>query len=169
MNKKKMLAAAIASLGIASVVGVGTVAAQEASGTSLAEKIATQFNLNKDEVQKVIDGDHAERHAEMQKRVEERLQEAVDAGKLTAEQKDKIVAKMKELESNREAKREEMQGKSQEERRSAMKAERDDLKKWAEENNIPTEYLMFGSRGHGGPGMGGMRGDGPPPDAPAEN
>ena len=169
MNKKKMLAAAIASLGIASVVGVGTVAAQEASGTSLAEKIATQFNLNKDEVQKVIDSDHAERHAEMQKRAEERLQEAVDAGKLTSEQKDKIVAKMKELESNRESKREEMKNKTEEERRAAMKAERDELKKWAEENNIPTQYLMFGGRGHGGPGMGGMRGDSPPSDAPAEN
>ena len=144
MNKKKMLAAAIASLGIASVVGVGTVAAQEASGTSLAEKIATQFNLNKDEVQKVIDSDHAERHAEMQKRAEER-------------------------ESNRESKREEMKNKTEEERRAAMKAERDELKKWAEENNIPTQYLMFGGRGHGGPGMGGMRGDSPPSDAPAEN
>ena len=169
MNKKKMLAAAIASLGIASVVGAGTVAAQEASGTSLAEKIATQFNLNKDDVQKVIDSDHAERHAEMQKRAEERLQEAVDAGKITAEQKDKIVAKMKELESSREARREEMKNKTEEERRATMKAERDELKKWAEENNIPTQYLMFGGRGHGGPGMGSMRGDGPPPNAPAEN
>jgi hypothetical protein len=45
MNKKKMIAAAIASLGIASVVGVGTVAAQEANSTSLADR---EFNLNKE-------------------------------------------------------------------------------------------------------------------------
>ena len=164
-----MLAAALASLGIASVVGVGTVAAQESGSTSLADRIATQFNLNKDEVQKVIDEDRDARHAEMQQRAEERLQEAVDAGKLTAEQKDKIVAKMQELHEKREAQRDEFQSMTRDERRAAIQAQREELEQWAQDNNIPVQYLMFGGRGHGGPGMGGMRGDGPGMGAPQEN
>jgi hypothetical protein len=166
MNKKKMIAAAVASLGIASVVGVGTVAAQQSSGTSLAEKIATKFNLNKDEVQQVIDEEHQARHAEMQKRAEERLQEAVDDGKLTSDQKDKILAKMKEMAASRETKRGEMKNMSQVERHAAMKAEREVLEQWAKDNNIPTEYLRLGGRGHE---PGGMRGDGPPPEATQDN
>lgn len=166
MNKKKMIAAAIASLGIASAVGIGTVAAQEANGSSLADKIATKFNLNKDDVQQVIDEEHTARRANMQQKREGRLQEAVDAGKLTTEQKDKLVVKMKELEAGREAKRDQMQSKTPEERRAVMKAEREALRKWAEDNNIPTDYLMFGGRGHG---PGGMRGDGPPPEGLQNN
>lgn len=161
-----MLAAAVASLGIASVVGVGTVAAQESSGTSLAEKIATKFSLNKDDVQQVIDEEHQARHADMQKRAEVRLQEAVDDGKLTSDQKDKILAKMKEMEASREVKREEMKNMSKDERHTAMKAEREALEQWAKDNNIPLEYLRLGGRGHG---LGGMRGDGLPPDTTQDN
>ncbi|MDQ5944570.1 MAG: hypothetical protein QG658_639 [Patescibacteria group bacterium] len=168
MNKKKMIAAAIASLGIASVVGVGTVAAQEANSTSLADRIATEFNLNKKDVQKVIDEDRDARHEEMQKKVEERLQEAVDAGKLTVEQKDKIIAKMEEVHEKREAQREEMQNMTRDERRAAMQAQREELQQWAKDNNIPTDYMMFGGRGHG-PGPGGMRGNGPAMEAPDAN
>lgn len=169
MNKKKAIATVVASLGIASVVGVGTVVAQSENNTNLAEQIAIKFNLNKDDVQKVIDENHEARHAERQKTAEERLQEAVDTGKLTSGQKDKIIAKMKELESNREVKREEMKNKTEEERRSVMKAEREELQKWAEENDIPTEYMMFGGRDHRPDGPSGRHGDGPSPDAPNQN
>lgn len=168
MNKKKMIAAAIASLGIASVIGVGTVAAQGANSTNLAEQIATEFNLNKNDVQKVIDQNHDARHEEMEQKVAERLQAAVDAGKLTTEQKDMILAKMEELHESREAKREEMQNMTRDERRAAMQAQREELLQWAKDNNIPVDYLMFGGRGHG-PGPGGMRGQGPAMGAPSHN
>lgn len=167
MNQSKKIVIGVTSLAIALAVGVGVAAAEDSStGASLAEKIASKFNLNKDDVQQVIDEDREARHVERQKKSEERLQDAVDAGRLTSEQKDMIVSKMKEIESNREPKREEMNNKTEEERRAAMKIEREALQKWAEENNIPTQYIMFGGRGHG---PGGMHGDGPPPDAPAEN
>jgi hypothetical protein len=102
----------------------------------------------------------------MQKRAEVRLQEAVDAGKLTSEQKDKIIAKMKEMAASRETKREEMKNMSQAERHATMQAEREALEQWAKDNNIPTEYLRLGGRGHG---PGGMRGDGLLPEAPQDN
>lgn len=156
-----MIAIAAASIGIASVIGAGTVAAQTATQTSLADKIATKFNVNKDDVQQVIDQDHQERHAEMEQRMEERLQAAVDAGKLTSDQKAKILAKHDEMEKEREANREAMENKTPEERRAAIEQKRTELEQWAKDNGIPTEYLM---RGPGGGKMGHhgmMRGDGP--------
>ncbi len=161
MNKGKMIAIAAASIGIASVIGAGTVAAQTETTTSLADKIATKFNVNKDDVQQVIDQDHQERHAKMEKRLEERLQAAVDAGKLTADQKAKILTKHEEMEKEREANREAMKDKTPEERRAAMEQKRTELEQWAKDNGIPTEYLM---RGPGGGKMGShgmMRGSGP--------
>ena len=49
-----------------------------------------------------------------------------------------------------------MQGKTAEEKRTAMKAQMADLKQWAKDNNIPQGYLMMGGRGFSGrpgPGM----------------
>lgn len=164
MNKKKILMFTVASLGVVSALSMGVAVAHGDKNLSLAEKIATQFDIDEDEVQAVIANDHAERRVQMQKHAEKRLQVAVDIGKLTPEQKDKIITKMKELELNHAAKHEEMKNKPEEERHAAMNVERDELKKWAQDNNIPTEYLFFAGRGHGGLEMGGRRGDGPAPD-----
>lgn len=172
-NQTKVIAIVMASLGIAGVLGVGVALAQQGSGTTLAERIASQFNLNKDDVQKVIDQDRSDHRAEREKQYEERLQKAVDEGKLTSEQRDKILAKHKELETDREAQRDTMQGKTEQERRDAMKTKLDELKQWEKDNNIPSGYLMphDGPGGHGkGRGMGhgrGMMGDGPQGQQPS--
>ncbi len=155
MNKKKMIAAAVAALGIATVVGVGSVSAATGE-TGLANKIATKFNLNPSEVQQVIDQDHQDRHAQMEKRYEAKLQAAVSAGKLTNEQKDKLIAKHDEMEANRKADREKFQNMTEAERQAVMESRRTELEQWAKDNNIPVEYVMPGPGGRGGhgPGMG---------------
>lgn len=153
MNKKKLIAAAVASLGIATVVGVGTVGAQTQTGQTLADKIATKFNVNKNDVQQVIDQDHEDHRTQMEQKYETRLQQAVTAGKLTTEQKDKLIAKHKELESSRQADRESFKNKTEAERKAAMDAKKAELEKWAKDNNVPIEYLMPGRAGRG-PGMG---------------
>ncbi|HSX32525.1 MAG TPA: hypothetical protein VLF43_04625 [Candidatus Saccharimonadales bacterium] len=63
---------------------------------------------------------------------DDRLQRAVDDGKITTDQKSAIEAKQKELETKRES-------------------DRTALDKWASDNGIDTQYLMFGARG--GPGL----------------
>lgn len=129
--------------------------------SSLVDKIATKFNLNKSDVQAVFDQDRTERHAEMQRRNEEELAQAVTDGKITAAQKELILAKQKEI----TAKMEENHAITDEtQRRAAMEQLHADLTQWAADNNIDAHWLRFGGgRGKGmgaGGGFGhGMRGN----------
>lgn len=127
MNRKKLaIAGVIASVGIATAGGVGIASAASSSNSdSLVDKLATKFNLNRDEVKAVFDENRSERQAAMEQRQADRLQKLVDNGKLTAEQKSKIEAKLKELKSARES-------------------ERTELESWAKSNNIDMKYLMGG-------------------------
>jgi hypothetical protein len=109
---------------------------------SLVQKIADKFNLNKDEVQAVFDESHKERHAEMKAKFEDTLSQYVSEGKITEEQKQKILEKHKEMQSEREANREAFRNLSDEERRAQMEQKHAELKQWAEENGIELEYLM---------------------------
>lgn len=125
------------------------------SSNSLASKIASRFSLDEAEVKEVLDEDRAERKAEhdaeRRTRIEERLTQAVTDGKLTEEQKTKILERLdsrKDLFDN-------LKDKTEEERQQALKTQRDDDKKWAEENGIDVNYLMPGGDDHRhGPGHG---------------
>jgi hypothetical protein len=158
IKKSLMVAGAVASIGLASAVVVPGLASAETDGsakTSLVDKLTKKFNLNKDEVKEVFEEHHAEKEALHKQKLEERLDQAVKDGKLTEEQKSKILAKMEELKANRPDK-EELKDKSAEERRQLMQQHHDELKKWAEEHDIPEEYLplRFHIKTHGGPGGG---------------
>jgi cell division protein FtsN len=164
--KKLMFGAAVTGVTFASVLGAAVASAQTnaAGGTSLAQKIAQKFSISQDEVQKVLDEDRDSHEAEHAQRETDRLQAAVDAGKLTAAQKDLIVAKRAEMKTSMDS----LKDKTEEERRTAMEQGRTDLKQWATDNGIPEEYIMMG---HGGPGGGRMGGRGgfdgvKPEDAP---
>jgi membrane-associated HD superfamily phosphohydrolase len=131
MNIKKSLlvAGAVTSVGLASLTGVHAVsAATDANGDSLVSKIAQKFNLNKSDVQAVFDENKTERDAERQAEMSDQLQQAVDDGDITAEQKTLIENKLKELQS-------------------ARQTEHDALDAWVKEQGIDVEYLMMG----GGP------------------
>ena len=159
----KQLALTVAVAGIlsfASVLGVQSVFADETASnnpmSSLVEEIAQRFNLNQDEVQAVFDEHRDEMHTQMEARLEDRLQQAVDDGEITSEQKDKIIAKLQELRDQSQANHEAMQDLTMEERHQAMEQQRDELEQWAQDNDILLEYLRVGFGGHGhhgGPGM----------------
>lgn len=160
--KKPLLIAGIATtLGVAGIAGTSLVSAETAStgSDSLANKIAQKFNLNKDEVQAVFDEDRQAKEAERSAKIEKELSDAVSNGKLTSEQKDKILAKAKELKSQRDTERDSMKNKTEAERRTAMETKRTELEQWAKDNNIPTDYLKY-VMGHGGHGPGGPGGPG---------
>jgi len=144
--------------GITTVLGAGAFAsvasAQSTSGNtandSLATKIAQKFNLNKDDVQKVIDQNKTDHQAERQQKMEDRLNQAVKDGKITSAQKDAILAKMQDMKTYMDS----IKDKSADEKRSLMKTKMDELKQWTKDNNL-TQYMpmMDGGRGHHGMGM----------------
>jgi len=136
------------------------------SGQSLVDKLASKFNLNKDDVQKVFDEDRSAHEAERAAEVKTQLDQLVKDGKITQAQEDKLIAKGKELQTQREANRDSMKDKTDAERKAAMDAERTAFTKWLSDNGIAEEYgrLIMGGHGrHGGPGSHGP--DGPPPSS----
>lgn len=153
-HTKQMLIAGVLSAAVlgGGLLTVGASAQSSNSDNSLAAKIATKFNLSKDEVQSVINQDRSERRAEHQaehkKRLEERLSKAVTDGKITEDQKTKIIAYL----DSQEAVLQNLEDKTDEERKAAFEAHRQEVKKWAQDNGIPEQYVLFG--GGMGPGMG---------------
>lgn len=116
------------------------------SETTIVEKIATKFNLNKDEVQKVFDEERKELHIKMQEKNALRLEALVKEGKITQAQKTLILNKQKEMQKQRENHKEEFKDMTPEERKLKMEARRTNIENWAKENGIDPTYL-FPSKG----------------------
>ncbi len=133
MAVSKKMTIGLTSLAVVTALAIGggsmAMAQGNGAGDSLVDKVATKFNLNKDEVQAVFNEERDARQAERAAEVSSDLQKAVDAGKLSAEQKTLIENKMKENQSAREA-------------------EMTSLQEWATTNNIDMRYVMGGGR-HG--------------------
>lgn len=125
--KKSLLAASvITTITAGSLLGVSAVSAQSADGqSSLIDKIVAKFNLNRDEVESVFEEQRDEMKAEAATDLSERLQERVDDGDITAEQKTLIEEKAQEIQAAREA-------------------EQDELEQWAEDNGIDMRYIVGG-------------------------
>ena len=168
---------AVAAVGLGSLGSVGIANAATKTNTnpqqSLIEKLATTFKLNKDDVKKVFDEEHASRQAEHTADMKTKLDAAVKAGTINQDQEDKIIAKAAELQKTRQADMDAFKDKTPAERKAAMEAKRAEIDKWISDNGIPTEFARFvmgdgpGShRGHrgtegkgGGMGHGGMMHD----------
>lgn len=153
IKKNLMIAGSLVTIG-ASAIGVSAVSAASNNNgqDGLVSKIASTFNLNQDEVQKVFDENREEHQAEHKARLEKRLTKAVENGKISEDQKNLILAKMDENKAFFES----LKDMSKSERKTALKNHREDMKSWAEENGIDKEYLLpshhFGR--HGGHGEG---------------
>lgn len=152
-----LIAGAMAGIGTAAA-GIGSTvsAANSTNGAdSLVDKMATKFNLNKDEVQAVFDENRSEKESERSQKINDSLAQAVKDGKLTQEQADALTSKIKELKESFDSKRQEFQDLSEEDRKSAMESKRTELEKWLADNNIPEEYARLIHMGKGGgPGRG---------------
>jgi polyhydroxyalkanoate synthesis regulator phasin len=148
MKKSHIIAASIASVGIASIVGVGLVSAANTDGqSSLVDKLVAKFHLNKADVQQVFDQQKQENQADRAAKEKTRLDQAVKDGKITADQEAKIIAKNTEVEAFMAT----LKDKTPADRKAAMKTELDSLKQWATDNNIPQQFLRpaLGGRGRG--------------------
>lgn len=158
MNKKYFLYAIVPVLALAAAGGMAladTTNQPNNPMSNLVNAIAQKFNLNVSDVQQVFDEQHsktqAERQQQMQQKFSDRLNKAVSDGKITQDQANLISAKHTEMQNYMKS----LEGKTPEEIKTAMKAQIDSLKQWAEDNNIPMQYVQFGGKGFGkGMGMG---------------
>lgn len=137
-NNKLIIGAgsAIAVVIVAFAASSAVLADSENGRSSLAERIATRFNLNQDEVQGVF-----EEHR--QERKQAHLDAAVEEGLLTQEQRQALEQKHLEL-ADRKA---ELKDLSPEERRAASQEIRQEMDAWAEENGIDLQELRPDKRG----------------------
>ena len=156
-NRKTLITvAAVTALALGGIASMGSVlaATDERKPDSLVSRLAERFNLKESDVQAVFDEEKQARQAERQQKLKERLNKAVEDGKLTSGQKDKLLAKLDEL----QAEREELRGLSREERKAKLQQKKEELKAWAQENGIPEQYLRaLGGKDRGGSGhLGGL-------------
>ena len=160
MNLKKsvLVGASVATFALGAG-GMGLASAvsnsNDGGGTSLVDKIASKFNLNKADVQAVFDQDRADRRAQHEANFKDRLAQAVTDGKLTQAQADHITAAMAEIDNLRgDTPPDQLSDSLRQQIRSKM----DDLRQWAKDNNIDMHLLGSGGHHFGGPGRAGMGG-----------
>jgi membrane protein involved in colicin uptake len=156
VKKNLLVAATAATLSLGALVPVAAMAQSDSTtgSSSIVDKLASKFSLNKADVQKVFDEEHAARQAAREQESKDELAALVKAGTLTQAQADKITAKRAEIKAEMDANRNAMQDKTEAERKAAMDAKKAEIDKWASDNGIDAKYLMLGhggGRGHGGP------------------
>lgn len=150
-----MVGGILGTVGFTSIAGVSIASAETTTSgssdpmSSLVQKLATKFNLDKDEVQKVFDENKTAHQAEREQKIAERLQKLVDAGTITTTQKTAIENKLKELRQEHKADRETMKDLNDSERQSKIDEKRSELESWAKEQGIDLSKIkgIFGGPG----------------------
>ena len=140
-----LVAIAVTTLGIGAAS-----AAQNPNKDDLVSKIASRFNLNKDDVQSVFDENRAEHQQERKAKLENRITKAVQNGKLTEDQKAKILAKIDENKAFFES----LKDMEPAERKTALDNHKKEMEAWAKENGIHNKWTMPGRGRHHGPEFG---------------
>lgn len=161
LTKKQMLALGAVSvistgiIGAGGLLGITKVAAQDSTGDYplIIQNLVDRFGLNADDVETVFEETRDQRQSEY-------LNQYVEDGTITEDQKTQILAKHEEHRAAMDEIND--QSLTVEERRAALQALHDEMESWAEENGIPTEVLRPGRGGMGGFGEGReeMRGGG---------
>lgn len=143
MNKKVITISALTAIGAIGLLSTPSAAALSPPQDSLAERIATKFNLTLDEVKKVFNEERQVREQAHQKKLEEKLQKKVDDKTITEEQKTKLLAKLSEIREQRHENRASQTTKpSRSEMKQKREAERSELQTWAQENGIDLQSVL---------------------------
>lgn len=152
LHKPLIISGVLVAAGLSGLVTTQAVhATGDTSGQqSLVDRIASTFNLNRSDVQKAFDEEHNARETQRQQKLEERVKQAVDDGKISQDLADQLIAKQKEMQAYRDS----IKDKPAEERRSLMKAKKEEMNKWLKDNNIDKSLSGYIGRGFGGSGQG---------------
>ena len=145
MKREKIL---VPILGLALIVAAGFWLVKDAQADvpnygqgNMIERLAERFKLNEDEVNQAVDEFRQERQNEMQARHEDHLNQAVQDGVITNDQKQALLNKHEEMRQEREKKWTEMQA-------------------WMEESGIDFQALKEYGVGQVGLGCGDAKGMG---------
>jgi Skp family chaperone for outer membrane proteins len=121
--------------------------AQDATPTtktpSLIQELVNKFGLNFNDVKALFDAHKQEKKSQMETNFTTKLDQLVKDGKITDAQKQLILQKRQEIETNRQNWKN-LNGQA---RRDAMQKERTDLENWAKQNNIDLKYVLGHMRG----------------------
>ena len=121
--------------------GSGNKTEQSANGfPSIIQKLIDKFNLNPEEVTQVLDETRKEHQQQAQADFEEKLNEAVENGRITDDQKSIILAKHEEMKNSKEN----WKDLSPEERMEKGKTMKEELEAWAEQNGLDLKDLSLG-------------------------
>jgi uncharacterized membrane protein YhiD involved in acid resistance len=139
-NKKLLIASAITSLAGAGIITSSVMAASNTTtsdSSSLVQKIADTFHLNKADVQKVFDQNRQDRQAQHEQKLKDHLDQLVKNGTITQDQEDKIIAKLKELKQN-------LKSENHQDRRQNRDDFRTQIQQWLKDNgiNITPDQLL---------------------------
>ena len=116
---------------------------------ALSAKLASKFNLDKSDVQKVIDEVRQEQKDAMKDKWHNELKQALSDGKITQEQYDHITTEMAKIDTMRDSLKDE----SSSERKATIKEMRstfNDLRKWMKDEDISIKALGFEFHQHKG-------------------
>lgn len=144
MNKKLILPTTLVlGLIVFSLMSVTYASAQSVTGRGLnnrnnvIQKIAERFNLNESDVEAVFEEERQERFAEMQALWIEKLDDLVNDGKITSDQKQAILDKHEEMHNKMIG----LQDLTPEERKEKMQELREEIKAWADEQGIDLSFV----------------------------
>ena len=159
MNKKLLIIPVVAlTLFTFSTLVTNKVDAEEESSTHpLVQKLVDRFSLNEEEVKTVFEESRQEHQAQRQASYEANLDQAVEAGILTQDQKNALLEKKSELRADRG----QFKDLSSEEKQEERELRQDQMQSWAESNGIDLEALheFLGEHKENKPdGRGGGRG-----------
>lgn len=151
LKRTLILGAGVATVGVAGLAGLTTASAltntDNSTGTSIIDKLASKFNLNKDEVKAVFDEDRAQHQADMKAKRTEVLKTALSDGKITQAQYDHIVAAQKEIDTLMDSAG--GPDEQSDETKAAIKSKLDALRSWMKEQNLTPRDLGLGIGLHG--------------------
>ena len=154
MTKRTLFTIAAVSILSGSVVVVTNAFAQtptsgQSTVPSLAQEIATKFHLNLSDVQSVFKQHRQEVISQRESNYESYLQNLVNSGKITEEQKQLILNKQQQLESQMQSNKQKLKNMTPAERKIQFQATMQNLKTWAKQNNINLQYLRPFGHGRG--------------------
>ena len=161
MTKKTLLTVVAVSLLSGSLVVATNAYAQTSTPannpmSTLVQQIADKFHVNKADVQAVFDQNRQDMQSKMEANYEAKLDQLVKDGKINAQQKQLLLDKHKQLQSEMQSNRANDKNLTPAERKAQIDKERQDITAWAKQNGVDAKYLMMmgpGMRGHRGFGM----------------
>lgn len=124
---------------VVTVTGKSVLANETGNYSPIITRLAEKFNLNESDVQAVFDSVRDENHDRLMQNQQDRLSQAVSDGVITEDQKQAIIAKWQEMQTERQQEREQ---------------NHEALQAWFSEQGIDTEalgnYIGFGPHHMGG-------------------